>query len=135
MYVSQMNFSFTNMGSKVYRKWKWDKDLQKCFILELKIDFIFRQPTIVTNPGYTTDETSTSALLRKRPRSPVNTSPNLLSPEPKRKSKEWDNNKIVLTPGSSSANIPLTGHLDLMSTAQPTFFYDISGLYSYYQQS
>ena len=99
------------------------------------LNFIFRQPAIVTNPGYTTEETSTSALLRKRPRSPLNTSPNLLSPEPKRKSKEWESNKIVLTPGTTSANIPLTGHVDLMTTAQPTFFYDISGLYSYYQQS
>ena len=87
-------------------------------------------------PATADDQASTSALLRKRPRSPQNaTSTSLQSPEPKRRSKELDPTKLVLNQGFAGFNTA-GGHTNATTVemvsppAGVMYLYDVNtGLY------
>ena len=80
--------------------------------------------TIVTNPtGYGISDEASASILRKRPRSPQNASTSLQSPEAKRKSKELEASKMVLSPG----------HVEMVSQPTNVIYYDIRSGQYYFQ--
>ena len=108
------------------------------FTTSFLLSFDYSSPrstaALVASSGFLPDDpASTSALLRKRPRSPQNaTSTSLQSPELKRRSKELDPTKLVLNQGLGLNTGGHTATADEM-VSQPAsvmYLYDVNtGLY------